>query len=162
LLDDSLIAMIARMKRRRVAVTLVLAGLGVGTAIALSPIMRPRCREVRGEETVSISLTQLTRGGVDFFCFRDLAGEKLRFILARGTDGKVESAFDACAQCYKFGKGYTMSQGELICRLCGTHYQVRSLGTGKASCVPVRLPNEQTGKTVNVKVSDLQKGRSLF
>jgi len=77
--------MIARMKRRRVAVTLVLAGLGVGTAIALSPIMRPRCREVRGEETVSISLTQLTRGGVDFFCFRDLAGEKLRFILARGT-----------------------------------------------------------------------------
>jgi uncharacterized membrane protein len=157
-----MIAMIGPMKRWRLPVATGLAALGVGVALVFSPIMRPRCREVRGEQTVTISFSQLTRGGADFFCFRDRAGERLRFLLARGIDGKIESAFDACAQCYKFGKGYMVSHGELICRLCGTHYQIRSMRTGKASCVPVQLPNVQTGKTVQVQVSDLEKGRSLF
>src|SRR5713101_7569769 len=131
--DDSMIAMIGAMKRRSLAVAIGLAALGIGAAIVVSPIMRPRCRELRGVQTVTISLSQLARGSVDFFCFRDRKGEKLRFLLARGIDGKVESAFDACAQCYKFGKGYTLSHGELICRLCGTRYQIRSMRTGRAS-----------------------------
>ncbi len=157
-----MLAMIGLMKRRGMAMGAGVVALGIGAAIVANPMARPRCSELRGGQTLTIPLNELARGTVNFFCFRDRDGEKLRFLLARGTDGKVESAFDACGQCYKFGKGYTVSRGELICRLCGTHYKIRSMQTGKASCVPVRLPNAQSSKGVQVMVSDLEKGRSLF
>ncbi|HKV54760.1 MAG TPA: Fe-S-containing protein [Candidatus Binataceae bacterium] len=146
---------------------LTLAGgavaLVIGAAIVADPIVRPRCVELGNVQTLSIPFGKLARGTVNFFCFRDRAGNKIRFLLARDMDGKVQSAFDACSQCYKFGKGFSVSHGELICRVCGNHYKLSEIRTGKASCVPVKLPvSENRDGMVQVKASDLRNGRSLF
>lgn len=148
------------MRRARLAGAILLAA-AVAAAVAVSPIARPRCIEVRGPGTLTIKLSDLTRG-VGFFCYRDSAGERVRFVLARGDDGKVQSVFDACRQCYKFHKGYTVSGGNLICRLCGTRYKISEMHAGKASCVPLGLPAEGKGDLITVKVADLERAVSLF
>src|SRR5437899_867632 len=150
------------MKRARLAVGALLLAAGIGAAVAVSPIVRPRCREVRGAGTLTIKPSGLTRGAVGFFCYRDSAGERVRFVLARGDDGKLQSVFDACRQCFKFHQGYTVSDGYLICRLCGTRYKISEMHAGKASCVPLALPAASKGDSIAVKVADLERGASLF
>jgi uncharacterized membrane protein len=145
---------------------LVWAGVGIaavaGIAAIGSPMMRPRCAQVAGVSVIEIPLAKLMRGATEFFCYRDNAGERIRFILARDANGHVNAVFDACRQCYTFHKGYTVSGNYVVCRLCGNRYRIRNMRTGKASCVPVPLPVERKGKQLEVKVADLKKGGALF
>jgi len=143
----------------------MLAGLvatAVAAAVMASPLVRPRCAILKGGDTLLIPGSSLVRGAVRFFCYRDSAGERLRFILARDSDGSVHAVFDACHQCYKFHKGYSVSDGYLVCRLCGNRYALKEMQAGKASCVPVKLPLAQRGDTIAVRVADLKGGRPLF
>jgi len=139
-----------------------LLGAGITAAVIASPMVRPRCTKLTGSSTLIIPVAKLARGTVHFFCYRDSAGAQVRFVLARGTDDRMQSVFDACRQCYKFHRGYTSSGAELICRLCGNRYKIKDMHIGKASCVPVSLPVAQNGDAVRVKITDLKNGRSLF
>ncbi|MGH7925261.1 MAG: Fe-S-containing protein, partial [Candidatus Binatus sp.] len=96
------------------------------------------------------------------FCYRDAAGKRLRFVLARGDDGKVRTVFDACRQCFAFHRGYRIVGNELICRVCGNHYPIDHMSEGKASCVPASLPHEDESGVVRIKAGDLKTGRALF
>jgi len=111
---------------------------------------------------LGIAALALHPGHAQLYCYTDDAGKKLRFILARGDDGKVRSAFDACRQCFTFHRGYRIANGELICRVCGNHYSIDHMAEGKASCVPVSLAHEDTSGIVHIKTSDLKSGGSLF
>lgn len=111
---------------------------------------------------LGISAFTIRPGHAQLFCYTDDAGRKLRFILARGDDGKVRSVFDACRQCFTFHRGYRIAGGELICRVCGTHYPLNHMTQGKASCVPVSLPHDGDSGVVHVKTADLKAGRALF
>lgn len=142
-------------------------GLGalIAGAVALTaiPVLRPRCAEVRGSGGVlTISLARVLRGEAQRFCYRDPAGEQLRFLLARGNDGRLRSVFDACRQCFKFHQGYKIADGMLICRLCGNRYPIDHMTEGEASCVPVRLPLSESGNSARIRVSDLKRGKALF
>lgn len=150
------------MRRRKFALGAIALAAGIAAALAVSPVLRPRCVELKGARTLTIDLSKLARGTIGFFCYRNRAGDSVRFILAQGDDGALQSVFDACRQCYKFRKGYTVSGGYLICRLCGTRYKITEMRTGKASCVPVALPVQRTGDAIRVSVADLSRGKSLF
>jgi uncharacterized membrane protein len=136
--------------------------LAIGAAIIAAQMNVPSCVELSGAQTLDIPVADMARGTVRFFCFRDSAGEKIRFLLARDDDGKIQSAFDGCEQCYKFGKGFAVGHGEVTCRVCGNRYKLNQIHTGKASCVPIRLPIAEAGGRVKVKVSDLESGRAFF
>jgi uncharacterized membrane protein len=136
--------------------------IAVVAIVAALPILRPPCTELRGAEMLTVSMARLEGGDARLFCYRDRAGERLRFLLARGNDGKVRAVFDACRQCYKFHQGYDVSHGMLICRLCGNRYPIDHMTKGEASCVPVSLPHHEDASHVHVKVSDLKLGASLF
>lgn len=143
--------------------TIAAAALAVAIAIvAVLPALRPRCIELRGAERLTVSMARLRSGEARLFCYRDRAGERLRFLLARGSDGKVRAVFDACRQCYKFHQGYDTAHGMLICRLCGNRYPIDHMTKGEASCVPVSLPHHEDASRVQLKVSDLKSGASLF
>jgi uncharacterized membrane protein len=142
---------------------LVVGALIAAVAIvAALPILRPRCIELQGAETLTVSMARLEGGEARLFCYRDHAGERLRFLLARGNDGKVRAVFDACRQCYKFHQGYNVAHGMLICRLCGNRYPIDHMMKGEASCVPVSLPHHEDASKVEIKVSDLKSGAALF
>lgn len=149
---------------RRPRAKKLVAGALIAAAVALAavPMLRPGCTEVRGAGWLTISVARLARGAAQRFCYRDRAGERLRFLLARGSDGKIHSVFDACRQCYKFHEGYKIAHGVVICRLCGNRYPIDHMMKGEASCVPVKLPHHGGGTTVQVKVSDLKSGAALF
>lgn len=121
-----------------------------------------RCVQLTSVDNSSISISGLARGTARLFCYRDSAGEQLRFLLARDDDGKVKGVFDACGQCYRYHQGYTVAGGYLICRLCGNRYPLSDVQKGLASCTPVQLPVKQHGDHVEVRVADLRKGQSLF
>lgn len=120
------------------------------------------CTAVSGSDDVAVNVTALRPGSGRLFCYTDKAGERLRFVLARGDDGKVRSVFDACRQCFAFHRGYRIAGGELICRVCGNHYPIDRMTEGKASCVPASLPHEDDSGIVHIKTADLKAGGALF
>jgi uncharacterized membrane protein len=122
----------------------------------------PGCSPVNGTDVVTASLDELRPGTAQFFCYRDRTGHEVRFVLARTIDGAVHSVFDACRQCYRFHKGYTIADGYLVCRLCGNRYKLDQMQVGLASCQPVQLENREHGNRVEVKVAALEKGQQLF
>jgi uncharacterized membrane protein len=137
--------------------------LGAAVVVLSNMELPPRCTPLRGRGPITIELDQLARGQAKLFCYGGEAGEKIRFILARGNDGMVHTVFDACRQCYSYRKGYRLSpKGNLICRLCGNRYTVDHMMAGKASCVPVALPHQQVGSTIHISTADMRAGRSLF
>jgi uncharacterized membrane protein len=146
----------------RVRTVFSIAAVGaVAIAITIS-MAKPGCTSVDGKDALVIAGHLLDRGTAKTFCYRDDAGKNLRFVLARGTDGKVRSVMDACAQCYTFHKGFTYSDGYLICRLCGNRYPINHILSGKASCVPVAVPSNEADGQVTIRTADLKKMRWLF
>jgi uncharacterized membrane protein len=146
----------------KLATILVIVALAIGAAVAAGPMFAPRCSPVNGNDVVTASLDELSPGTARFFCYRDRAGHEVRFVLARANDGTVRSVFDACRQCYRFHKGYTVADGFLVCRLCGNRYRLDQMQAGMASCQPVHLENSQHGNKVEVRVAALEKGHQLF
>jgi uncharacterized membrane protein len=136
----------------------------VPAVVALAALsgLRQSCTEVTGSESVSIPLSNLVNGRASFFCYRDRAGARIRFILARDQHGVVHSAFDACARCARYHQGYAGARGELICRYCGNRDRLSEMEHGEASCVPERLPSIQKQQRIEIKVSDLEKERDQF
>ena len=120
------------------------------------------CTTVGGYEDIAVNAFSLRAGHARRFCYKDDAGRKLRFILARGNDGKIRSVFDACRQCFTFHRGYRIVNGEMICRVCGNHYPLDHMTEGKASCVPVTLSHQDDSGVVHVKTADLKAGSALF
>jgi uncharacterized membrane protein len=141
----------------------ILAGLMLAAGAAfLTFTASSECTMVTGTDDVAINAFELRPGRAGLFCYTDDAGKKLRFILARGDDGKVRSVFDACRQCFTFHRGYRIVNGEMICRVCGNHYPIDHMTEGKASCVPASLPHEDASGVVHIKTADLKAERSLF
>ncbi len=146
-----------RLSKFKLASALALAG---GAAFLLFTATST-CTAVAGSGVVSVDVSVLARGSARMFCYND-AGKKLRFVLARGTDGKVRSVFDACRRCFTFHRGYRVAGGELICRVCGNHYRIDRMSGGKASCVPASFPHEDSSGAVKIRTADLRTGAALF
>jgi uncharacterized membrane protein len=133
--------------------------VGVGFLIFTST---SNCLMVTGQDEIAVNVSAMRPGSAQLFCYTDNAGRKLRFVLARGNDGKVLSVFDACRQCFTFHRGYRVVGGELICKVCGNHYRIDRMTEGKASCVPVSLPHEDAAGVVKVRTADLSAGGAFF
>ena len=150
------------VKGTKLATILVVVALAIGGAVAVGPMFAPRCSPLSGDAVVTASLDELTPGTARFFCYRDRAGDEVRFVLARTSNGTAHSVFDACRQCYRFHKGYTVADGFMVCRLCGNRYRLDQMKAGMASCQPIPLENRQHGNKVEIRVAALEKGQPLF
>ncbi len=137
-------------------------GLSILTASTFAFTGGPRFTEVIARPLISIPTDDLRPGDVRFFAYKDEAGKRLRFLLARDSDGNIVGAADACQQCYLYGKGYTNSHGQLICRYCGNRYKLNALGSGVASCVPAKMRFRMRGQTAEIDPSELERNRALF
>jgi len=141
----------------------ILGGAALAAAVGfLIFTSTSNCRMVTGRDDISVNVAAMRPCSAQLFCYTDDAGKRLRFVLARGTDGKIRSVFDACRQCFTFHRGYQVVGGELICRVCGNHYRIDRMTEGKASCVPASLPHEDVSGTVRIRTADLRTGHALF
>jgi uncharacterized membrane protein len=141
----------------------IVATVLVVVVISWVAMMRgPQFTPISTNPSISIETNDLRSGDVQFFAYRDRAGEQIRFLLARDSTGQIKAAFDACERCYMYHKGYVSSGSNLICRFCGNRYKLKAMESGLASCVPVKLPIQVTGQSVKIKSADLERGRGLF
>jgi len=122
----------------------------------------PQFTMVAEKPLISIDADSLKKGDVQFFVYKSSAGNKIRFLLARDSTGKIKAAFDACKLCYVYRKGYFFSDGYLVCRYCGNHYKLEAMESGEASCAPMMLPFQMDGHAVTIKAADLEGGQKLF
>ena len=143
----------------RTGLILLVAAAAIGAALMTLP---PTCTPLSPAEVLSIPVAKLGRGEARTFCYQDRTGETIRFILARSSDGKIRTVFDACRECYSYHKGYKISGGAMVCRWCGNRYPIDHMTEGKASCKPVDLPHQERAGVVQVRAADLRKGRELF
>src|ERR1700719_5150616 len=98
----------------------ILAGLTLAAGAAfLTFTAISECTMVTGNQDVAINAFAHISGSARLFRYTDDAGKQLRFVLARGNDGKVRSVFDACRQWFTFHKGYRTPGGEISSRVCG-------------------------------------------
>jgi uncharacterized membrane protein len=143
---------------------LLIAGIGavVLAASSFAIATGPRFTEVIANPLITIGTGDLRPGEAKFFAYKDDAGKKLRFLLARDPNGNIVGAEDACEHCFIYGKGYRCSHGELICRYCGNRYKLNALGSGVASCVPVKMPFRMRGQTAEINPAELERNRGLF
>ena len=148
--------------RGRTALFIAAAAL-VAAAVSLSAMARgPEFIPVSATPSINIATSDLGRGDVRFFTYRDRPGNQIRFLLARDSTGRIKGALDACQRCYMYRKGYVSSRGDLVCRYCGNRYRLEAMESGIASCVPVKLPFDITGHIVTIKPADLERERGLF
>jgi uncharacterized membrane protein len=150
-------------KSRRTLKHILLALLAAGTASFFISNQAPSFISVGSDsDLVTIPTDTLARGQVRFYSYRGRAGEELRFILGRDSDGEVHAAMDACERCYTYHKGYISSHGYLVCKWCGNRYKLQAMESGLASCVPIKLPIQVMGQRVKIKSADLEQNRALF
>jgi uncharacterized membrane protein len=150
------------MQRTAIKVFAVVTAVVALSTVLTKSLSHLPCTVLDGGATLTVKLDDLAPGTVRAFCYRDHAGRKLRFLLARDTSGKFHTVFDACGQCYNFHKGYTYSGRYLICRLCGNRYPITDMNAGKASCVPVPLASRTDSGKAKIKVADVKAGTWLF
>ncbi len=142
----------------------LIATVGLLVVVVLLSLITsgPHFIQVKANPSISIDADNLSPGDVRFFWYRDPAGDRIRFLLARDSGGRIKEAFDACRLCAMYRKGYDSSHGELICGYCGNRYKLDAMESGRGSCVPVKLPFRMTGHTVDIKPVDLELERGLF
>jgi uncharacterized membrane protein len=111
---------------------------------------------------LDIAASSIRQGEARFFSYKDDEGAQIRFVLARGENGEIHSAMDACRVCFGYHKGYRSSDGQLVCRFCGNKYELNRMMFGKASCAPISLPHHERGENIRLKASDLVARRAYF
>jgi uncharacterized membrane protein len=148
--------------KMRARTWMAMASVGAVAIAATISMAKPGCTSVDGKDALIISGRLIDKGTAKVFCYNDVAGKKLRFVLARGTDGKLQSVMDACEQCYTYHKGFAYEDGFLICRLCGNRYPINHLLSGRGSCVPVAVPSSESDGKIIVRTADLKKMSWLF
>ena len=116
---------------------------------------------VDSKDYVNIPLSEVT-DTVKFYTFND-GGVNIKYFAVLGSDGKPRIAFDACDVCGGY-KGYRQTGNDITCNNCGKVFSIDGLGTKNKGygCWPSYLPNEEKGKDILIKISDLEEGRQRF
>jgi uncharacterized membrane protein len=113
-------------------------------------------------DALLLNVQALSDGSARKYCLKTPNSRTVRFIVARGSDGKIRVVLDACRTCYRNNLGYKLSGREIICGFCANRYSIDSLSVGRASCTPLTMPFEEHGGLLRIRLSDLKKGEAFF
>ena len=111
--------------------------------------------------TVVINGASIKPGEAKFFEYK-FRGKEIRFIVGRTDTGAFVTAFDACATCYVYKKGYRAEPGCVICNECGSRFRLGEMEKGLGNCVPIALPHAVQGDSVFIRLSDIEDGYRWF
>ncbi|TAN40208.1 MAG: DUF2318 domain-containing protein [Nitrospirae bacterium] len=65
-------------------------------------------------------------------------GKKINFFIVL-VDGRVQSYFDACKECYSKKMGYYYEKGHMVCKACRVRFPLDRLDSGIGGCYPIKL-----------------------
>lgn len=126
------------------------------TASAKSLQTAPETTDVR------IPLSEFSSGEAKFYDTALANGTSVRFFVVKASDGVYRAALDACPVCFDAHKGYYQDGNDMVCRKCGRHFSVNSVGYGTSGCHPVSLHGTVDGNDLLIRTSDLESGSQYF
>jgi uncharacterized membrane protein len=109
-----------------------------------------------------LNVQALSEGSARKYCLKTPNSRTVRFIVARGSDGKIRVVLDACRTCYRNNLGYKLSGHEIVCGFCANRYSIDSISAGRASCMPLMMPFEEHDGLLKIRLSDLKKSEAFF
>jgi len=112
-----------------------------------------------GEVKVQLSALQ---GSTASYFVHNANGKAIKFFVLRASDGTVRIALDACTSCNHAKLGYRQNGEAMVCNNCGMSFKSTDVGHITGGCSPIPLKNSQDGKTLVVKVKDLEEGAKYF
>ncbi|HEX9859962.1 MAG TPA: Fe-S-containing protein [Nitrospirota bacterium] len=92
----------------------------------------------------------------------DTGGKAIVFLVARTRGGEFKTAFDACVTCYPYKKGYECREGRVVCRQCGTAFELDELGAGKGNCIPIQIEHSLRDGKLMIDRAVIEEGVKLF
>lgn len=111
---------------------------------------------------VRIPLSEVSEGKAKFYDTALADGRRTRFFVIKTADGVYRTALDACPVCFDAHKGYYQDGNDMVCRKCGRHFSVNSVGYGKSGCHPVPLRGTVDGNDLLIQTSVLENGSQYF
>lgn len=111
---------------------------------------------------VRVAMADVVTGKATFIQYLTSSGNEVRFFVRKGADGVTRSAFDACVQCYRDGRGFRQAGSRLVCNSCRKSVDQVSVVKSKDDCHPVPLEQVIEGNTVILHASALERGAWLF
>lgn len=115
-----------------------------------------------GASEVRIPLSEVNDGKAKFYEAALPNGGSARFFVIRTADGIYRTALDACEVCFDAHKGYHQDGDDMVCRKCGRHFSVNSIGYGTSGCHPMGLPGKVDGNDLSIPTSELESGSQYF
>jgi FTR1 family protein len=107
---------------------------------------------------VSIAISELQEGQLHKFATR-IDGADVRFLVAKGKEGELYTAFDACEICGAVG--YLQEGDKAICKNCNAPIPWDTLGQG-GGCNPIRLEADSNGTHLVVHLEHLKAELARF
>jgi uncharacterized membrane protein len=156
----------SRYRQRRshaVLWTIAIAGLFALVVFASWSGRDWACTTVQANnDSLVLNVQALGDGSARKYCLKTTDSRTVRFIVARGSDGKIRVVLDACRTCYRNNLGYKLSGREIFCAFCSNRYSIDSISAGRASCMPLVMPFEEHAGLLKIQLSDLKKGEGFF
>ncbi len=111
---------------------------------------------------VVVDLRPIGPGSGRFFSYRSPRGGRADFLVYRESGGEPRAVLDACADCYRWRKGYRLEGSEVVCVKCGMRFGLDELAQGVGACVPLPLASEPEGDRLAIPVEALEEATRYF
>jgi len=110
---------------------------------------------------VRIPLAAIEDGNAHFYAYAS-GGKTITFFIMKAADGTIRTAYDACMACNHAKLGYRQEKNLVACNNCGMGFNPADIGKETGGCNPIVLSKVVDGKTIVLKVKDLEAGAQYF
>src|SRR5581483_2687175 len=115
-----------------------------------------------GASELRLPVNEISEGKAKFYEAALGNGSSVRFFVVKTADGIYRTALDACQVCFDAHKGYYQDGNDMVCRKCGRHFPITSIGYGTSGCHPMGLHEIVESDSMVIKTSRLQNGSQLL
>lgn len=111
---------------------------------------------------VTIPRSGVSDGLVHFYRFEGDDG-KVDFLVRTDEAGNLHVHLDACYSCYRYGEGYFVEEGDVVCRACRYKYAIGDAEWDYiGACAPIPMQFELSDSSIVIKARTLQRAHRFF
>lgn len=111
---------------------------------------------------ITIPRSAVSDGLVHFYRFEGDDGN-VDFLVRTDKTGNLHVHLDACYSCYRYGEGYFVEEGDVVCRACRYKYAIGDTEWDYiGACAPIPMQFDLSESSIVIKDRTLQRARRFF